>query len=165
MHLAKYCSHRSRLIPSVAGGGLSAAGYSIGTSIVIAGLALQLAVFLCFLVLAAWFHIRIRKVPTTKSLDPSMLWQRHMLAIFVASCLIFTRSAIRLAEYAEGFTGYLYTHEWCLYLLDFVPMMLVVMLFVWIHPSEINAMLKGGRAMRGLKTVLTMPAPIVDCAL
>lgn len=75
-----------------------------------------------------------------------------MRAIYVSSGLIFLRSAVRLAEYVEGFSGYIYTHEWCLYLLDCVPMMAVGVLFVLVHPSEVNAWLKGGKGMRGFAT-------------
>ncbi|TKA64076.1 hypothetical protein B0A55_10283 [Friedmanniomyces simplex] len=137
------------LLAQSGGGGLSAAGKTIGTKIVIVGLVLQIAVFLCFVAVATLFNMRIRRVPTPRSVDATVPWRRHMTVIYLSSGLIFLRSAVRLAEYAAGFTGYIYTHEWCLYLLDFVPMMVVAVMFVWVHPSEINAWLKGGKAMRG----------------
>lgn len=67
------------------------------------------------------------------------------------------RSVVRLAEYIEGFQGYIMGHEWCLYLLDFLPMVFVATMFVFVHPSEVNAWLKGGRAMRGLVVTEFVP--------
>ncbi|KAM0716846.1 hypothetical protein Q7P37_006698 [Cladosporium fusiforme] len=137
------------LLAQSAGGGVSAAGHSFGTKIVIGGLVIQLLVFLTFVVVAAFFNIRMNRVPTTKSVDVMISWRRHMRAIYISSGLIFLRSLIRLVEYAEGFSGYLYTHEWCLYCLDCLPMLIVAGLFIFIHPSEINAWLKGGKGFRG----------------
>lgn len=139
-----------QLLTIAPGGGLSAAGRPIGTKIVIAGLVLQILVFLTFVAIAAFFNLRINKVLTAKSMSVTMDWRRHMRAIYISSALIFLRSAVRLAEYVQGFEGYIYTHEWCLYVLDCVLMMVVGLMFVWVHPSEINAWLKGGKCMRGL---------------
>ena len=80
-----------------------------------------------------------------------MPWQRHMSVIYLSSGLIFLRSIVRLAEYLEGFTGYIMTNEWCLYILDFLPMVFIALVYVWIHPSEINAWLKGGVSISGWK--------------
>lgn len=35
------------------------------------------------------------------------------------------------------------TQEWCLYIVDFLPMMVVAVEFLWIHPSQINAWAAG----------------------
>lgn len=84
----------------------------------IAGLVMQILIFLTFVAVAALFNIRVNQVPTPKSVDVTKDWRRHLRALYVSSGLVSFRSNIRLAESAEGFDGYIYTHEWCLYLLD-----------------------------------------------
>lgn len=91
--------------------------------------------------------MRMRRVPTPKSMTAGVDWNRHVMVMFLACGLIGLRSVVRLAEYAQGFEGYIYTHEWCLYVLDFVPIAVVAGAYAWFHPSEVNAALKGGKAV------------------
>lgn len=46
-------------------------------------------------------------------------------------------SVFRAIEYLQGFDGYLLRHEAYLYIFDAVLMFLVMVLFNYIHPSEI----------------------------
>jgi hypothetical protein len=48
------------------------------------------------------------------------------------------RSIFRAAEYIEGNAGYLLRHEIFLYVFDAVLMLIVVVVFIWIHPSEVT---------------------------
>jgi hypothetical protein len=135
------------------GGGLSAAGKSVGTKITILGLVIQVLAFLCFTVTALLFIARMDRVPTAKSANPMIPWRTHLKFMLASSLLIFVRSIVRLIEYAQGFSGYVISHEGFLYGFDFLLMVVVAGLFFWFHPSELNALLKGGRVMRGLKVV------------
>lgn len=49
-------------------------------------------------------------------------------------------------EYAQGHTGHLLQHEWFLYVFDACLMFGVMVVFNVVHPSEVNALLKGGIA-------------------
>ena len=52
---------------------------------------------------------------------------------YFVSIMILIRSAFRLVEYAEGFTGYLQSHEAFFYVFDSVPMLVVMAWMNWQH--------------------------------
>lgn len=74
-----------------------------------------------------------------------------MRALYVASALILVRSILRLEEYAEGTTGFVLSHEYFLYIFDSLLMLCVLVLFNLVHPSEVYALLRGGKMSQGLK--------------
>ena len=74
-----------------------------------------------------------------------------MRALYLASALILIRSILRLEEYAEGTTGFVLSHEYFLYIFDSLLMLCVMVLFNFVHPSEIYALLRGGMMSHGLK--------------
>jgi hypothetical protein len=125
-----------------AGGGLMAKAESqadakTGENIIIGGLGIQVLVFGFFIIIAAVFNLRIRKVPTAKSASVPVPWQRHLYVLYAASALIMVRSIFRIVEYVMGGDGILLQHEYYLYIFDATLMFLVTVLFsVW-HPSEI----------------------------
>lgn len=52
--------------------------------------------------------------------------------LFGVSALIMIRSIFWVIEYWMGSTGYLLQHEWTIYIVDSVPMILVmIMFYVW----------------------------------
>lgn len=65
------------------------------------------------------------------------------MALYVGSMLIMVRSVFRAIEYLQGFDGYLLRHELYLYVFDALLMFSVMVLFNWVHPAEITAILKG----------------------
>ena len=124
------------------GGGMLAQGNSSGNKVIIGGLVLQLLFFGFFMVSAVVFHKRM-------SADP-LPWKKHLTALYVGSGLILVRSLYRLIEYIQGgSSGYIVEHEWTLYVFDAVLMLGTMVVFFWIHPSEIRALLRGGDAMQG----------------
>ncbi|RAK81096.1 RTA1 domain-containing protein [Aspergillus fijiensis CBS 313.89] len=129
-----------------AGGGIMASGtasaLSTGERIIIAGLVIQLIFFSLFTVTSIRFHIGMRDGPTRKVLSSQPPWEIHMYALYAGSLLILVRSLFRLVEYAQGNNGYLVSHEAYMYVFDGCLMVLAMMVFAWIHPSEINALLK-----------------------
>lgn len=48
------------------------------------------------------------------------------------------RSVFRVVEYLQGNAGYLLSHEVFLYIFDAVLMLGVMVLFNWVHPSEVT---------------------------
>jgi len=116
-----------------------------GKYVVIGGLAVQIIFFSLFIVTATIFHKRLIKTPTDKVLGHTYLpWKEHMLTLYLGSFIILVRSAFRVVEYAMGYNGYLMSNEWPLYIFDALLMTCTMAIFVVRHPSEINALLKGG---------------------
>lgn len=128
------------------GGGYQASGtldaMDTGTKIIIAGLFVQLLCFGIFMVTSVAFHIALHRLPTSASVEDKT-WKRQMQALYITSVLIMIRSLFRLVEYLQGHDGYLLKHEVYLYVLDAALMLIVMVLFNWIHPAEITALLKG----------------------
>ncbi|THY71914.1 RTA1 like protein, partial [Aureobasidium pullulans] len=132
------------------GGGMLAQGNSSGNKVIIGGLVLQLLFFGFFMVSAVVFHKRMSANPTTKVMAMPLPWKKHLTALYVGSGLILVRSLYRLIEYIQGgSSGYIVEHEWTLYVFDAVLMLGTMVVFFWIHPSEIRALLGGGDAMQG----------------
>jgi hypothetical protein len=103
-----------------------------GEKIVIAGLALQVATFIVFLVASIDFQIRMNRKRTHASAD----WKKMLYILYSVSALILFRCAFRLVEYAMGNAAYLIAHEWTLYCFDAVPMFLVLVLLLVLQPSR-----------------------------
>jgi hypothetical protein len=134
----------------VLGGGFQAIGtlssLHTGEKIVIAGLFAQLGFFAGFVLVAGVFHYRLVKdKPLQKrakhasgpALD-ELPWKRHLYNLYVTSGLIVVRSIFRIVEYVQGNAGYLLSHEVFLYVFDAVLMVVVMVLFNWVHPSEVT---------------------------
>ena len=109
-----------------------------GQKIVVGGLFVQIIFFGLFVGVASVFHVRMKKLPTTRVLTESLPWKKHLHALYVSSALIMIRSVFRVVEFIQGRDGYLMSHEWFLYVFDTVLMLGVMVLFCWIHPGKIR---------------------------
>ena len=137
-----------------AGGGIMAgktlSSMKLGSNVVVAGLCSQILFFGFFVTVAVVFDSRIRKSPTVRSSAHSGIsWRRHLNALYAASALILIRSTFRVVEYVQGNDGYLMRHEVYSYIFDSVLMLAVMVLFNIVHPSEVQAQLRGGKASKG----------------
>jgi hypothetical protein len=113
--------------------------------------------FFVFAVTSIKFHIGMRTGPSRKVLHSQPPWEKHVYALYGGSLLIFVRSIFRLIEYAQGNDGYLVSHEAYMYIFDGCLMILTMGVFAWIHPSEINALLKPGhKAIRRVYSVYSV---------
>lgn len=139
----------------------------LGEKIIIGGLFVQLIFFTLFVCVAGDFHRRlIKDVPIKKRYTPAALlrkarhnridtsvpitavlsreavhelpWKRHLYVLYAASALILVRSIFRVIEYIQGNAGYLLSHEVFLYVFDAALMFLVMILFNWVHPSQVT---------------------------
>ena len=124
---------------------------NVGTDVVVAGLFVQIIFFGGFVVTSLIFHLRLRRNPTPEA--PAAPYARHLFALYASSILIFARSIVRVVEFVQGFSGYVISHEVFLYVFDAAPMLLTMVVMNWIHPSEINGLLKGVDAFKGLRLV------------
>jgi membrane protein implicated in regulation of membrane protease activity len=108
-----------------------------GEKIVIAGLALQVATFVVFLVASVDFQIRMRRKTPTSTLNNNMDdWKKMLRILYAVSTLILFRCTFRLIEYSMGNAGYLTAHEWPLFCFDAVPMFLVLVLLLVLQPTR-----------------------------
>lgn len=108
-----------------------------GEKIVIAGLALQVATFIVFLIASIDFHVRMnRKTRISTSTELNGDWKKMLWILYSVSALILFRCTFRLIEYAMGNAAYLISHEWTLYSFDSVPMFLVLVLLLVLQPSK-----------------------------
>lgn len=108
-----------------------------GEKIVIAGLALQVATFVVFLIASIDFHIRMnRKARSSSSEERNGEWKKMLYILYSVSALILFRCIFRLIEYSMGNASYLIAHEWTLYVFDTVPMFLVLVLLLILRPVK-----------------------------
>ena len=75
-------------------------------------------------------------------------WKRHLYNLYFTSGLIMFRSIFRVVEYIQGNAGYLLSHEVFLYIFDAVLMLAVMIMFNWVHPSEVTENTKSENSMR-----------------
>ncbi|OGM50530.1 hypothetical protein ABOM_000888 [Aspergillus bombycis] len=127
-----------------------------GEHIIIGGLTVQLVFFTLFVITSLKFHLSIREHPTPRSQQPHIEWEKHIYALYGSSLLILVRSVFRLVEYAQGNAGYLVSHEVFLYIFDGLLMLATMVVFVWIHPSQVNALLKGGQGAKAVRRVYSV---------
>ncbi|PMD28783.1 RTA1-domain-containing protein [Hyaloscypha variabilis F] len=127
--------------------GGSPSSMKTGEKIVVGGLFVQILFFGLFVVVALAFHYRMRKVPTVRVCSEPVPWERHLHALYVSSALIMVRSIFRVIEFLTGNTGYIFSHEWFMWLFDALLMMFVLILFVYIHPGEIRRYLDGAKGL------------------
>lgn len=132
------------------GAGLLSSGNSdsinAGQNIVVGGLVVQVVFFGLFVIAGCMFHLRLRKLPTSKSYGTP--WEKHMISLYLVSMMIFIRSIIRVAEYAQGFDGYVFSHEAFLYGFDGLVMWCAMVVMNWVHPSEVAGYIRGGKAFK-----------------
>lgn len=104
----------------------------LGENVILAGLVLQIVIFLFFCTIALAFHIRLRENVTAKIMHNMVPWQRFLLGLYLVSMLITLRNVIRAIEYGMGQDGYFLENEWTTYVFDAAPMAVVLMIcMVW----------------------------------
>ena len=113
------------------GGGLMSGAKStsrlhLGENVILAGLVLQIVIFLFFCTIALTFHIRMRQNHTSKTIDVTIPWQRLLLGLYFVSVLITLRNVVRAIEYGMGQDGYFLENEWTTYVFDGAPMAMVL---------------------------------------
>ncbi|KAK5107949.1 hypothetical protein LTR62_000494 [Meristemomyces frigidus] len=125
------------------GGGIQAAQssqmFSLGEKLIIVGLFLQVFFFGIFITVATVWRVRFTRQSSYQlTAKRDTLWRRQMWALYGGSGLIMVRSIFRIVEYLMGNDGYTLRHEYFLYIFDAVLMFLVMLLFLWIHPSQLT---------------------------
>ncbi|KAB2109599.1 hypothetical protein AG0111_0g2344 [Alternaria gaisen] len=111
-------------------------GFKRGENIILGGLILQILIFGFFVVVASIWHVRLQKGPTASSAD--IPWTKLIWFLYAASVCITIRNLCRVIEYAMGKDGYLLSHEWPIYVYDFLPMMITLVVCIWWYDPNIK---------------------------
>lgn len=129
------------LIQSSGSGLLAKAGNEqLGDNIIVAGLVLQITVFLGFIACCLVFQRRFRAhLAKTGTQGTSSPWQASLYMLYGTSGAILVRNIFRVVEFVIGSDhGYLADHEWPLYVFDGVPMVLAMAGFFFWYPSQLQ---------------------------
>jgi hypothetical protein len=111
-----------------------------GKNIILIGLWIQIIFFGVFLLVALLFQFRGRQ--HLKALPQGLGWQKHMYTLYAVAFLILVRSLFRVAEYVQGVDGFLYTHEFSLYVFDATLIFIAMAAMNVTHPADIARLLK-----------------------
>lgn len=132
------------LIMVGAGGGIQATAddnkdaRDTGNAIMMTGLAIQLLFFTIFIVETGFCHFRLHRRRWSSSYSKGKLnWPWLFLSLYVGCLLIFIRSVFRVIEYAQGWDGYLVSHEIYMYMFDTLLMALCMLCYSIIHPAYV----------------------------
>ncbi|KAJ7508286.1 RTA1 like protein-domain-containing protein [Mycena galericulata] len=135
------------------GGGMSSSSTistaDLGNKITMVGLCLQLASFALFTVLILVFGWRIQsrflsvwsthpyKMPfTILGMEPVADWRILYWTVCVTCIGILIRSIFRIAEFAEGYSGYIVLHEGYFYIFDSLPLWISMTLYCVVWPTR-----------------------------
>ncbi|KAJ1716057.1 hypothetical protein AFCA_001344 [Aspergillus flavus] len=102
----------------------------VGVGVLIAGLVLQLVTFGFFLVVVVWFDRSFASGEVEEGV------RSVLRGIYIAGFFIMVRLIYRVVEFCMGMNTYTWTHEWPLYVLEAVPMLIAMMVLGWYHPAR-----------------------------
>ncbi|KAL4975929.1 RTA1 like protein-domain-containing protein [Aspergillus desertorum] len=137
----------SFLMQSSGAGILVTNSQQTGENIIVGGLFVQIIFFGFFVICSFIFQRRISSKSTALGNASTTPWLKHFYALYGSSILILIRSIFRVVEYLQGWDGSLLRNEAFIYVFDALLMWLVLVIFVIIHPSEVNCLLSRGRVM------------------
>ncbi|KAL2174981.1 RTA1 like protein-domain-containing protein [Thermothelomyces heterothallicus CBS 202.75] len=155
--LADATAVATQLIGTVLPASGTAEAARLGAVVVLVGLLVQLVALGVFLGLdCGRLHARLRRDPSASRAmlaDPGVNWLGYLVVMEVAAAMMVVRSVVRGAEYLEGQGGVVMGHEVFVYVFDAVPMLVVMVGFLLLHPSrlvrEVRRLEKKGWAARG----------------
>jgi hypothetical protein len=127
------------LVIQAAGGGLASIesnahkSAALGSNIMLAGIIFQTISVTIFVICAVDF---VRRMLRRHLLDPHPKSLTPMLsAMFFSLICIYIRSIYRVIELAQGWSGFLITHQIYFVILDGTMMVLAVAVFNFVHPG------------------------------
>ncbi|KIM26923.1 hypothetical protein M408DRAFT_9559 [Serendipita vermifera MAFF 305830] len=106
---------------------------NLGRAILAGGLSTQILASLVFIAIIIKFESKGRRLAAGKVKDLRQLF----VAFYVSETFIIGRSIYRTIEFATfnpANQGYLYYHEWPLYVFDAAPILIALTLFNFVHP-------------------------------
>ena len=130
-----------------AGGGLLAVQnekiFKVGEGVELFGLASQLAFFAAFAVIVVHVHVHARHLGLAGR--PGL--RRLFFVLYATIVLLNARMAFRVAEFSQGWHGYLATNERLFYGLDCALVAATIALLTLLHPGVLLLRVAGGVAV------------------
>lgn len=100
------CGDVFSFLVQASGAGMQASGNpSLGQTLIVAGLGIQVAFFALFMIAAVTFHIHAGRFLPAVAPGTDINWIRFIYVLYGVSSLILIRSVFRLIEYGEGNNG------------------------------------------------------------
>ncbi|KAM0417355.1 hypothetical protein ACHAPT_012671 [Fusarium lateritium] len=111
---------------------------ALGNKIVIAGLILQVLLFIGFMICCLVFHLRYRAHLTDTYAVSHVPWKSCLHMLYWTSIMVLVRNIFRVAEYIMDKEGYLQQKEWPTFVFDSVLMLGVMIAFYIWYPSKLE---------------------------
>ncbi|KAL8637215.1 MAG: hypothetical protein Q9228_005488 [Teloschistes exilis] len=118
----------------------------LGQNVILGGLFLQILIFGFFVLVAAVFHVRLRKQrKLVKEMEVlvGVEWEKTLAVLYLVSGLIMVRNIVRVVEFIGGREGPLLTVEWTIYVFD--ALFMAATMAVWLAPYVVG--LKRGKVL------------------
>ncbi|KAM6507973.1 hypothetical protein FSOLCH5_013174 [Fusarium solani] len=109
-----------------------------GNTIVIAGLLLQVFLFIGFMICCLVFHLRYKAHLTDNFAVSDVPWKSCLHMLYWTSMMVLVRNVFRVIEYIMDKEGYLQQHEWPTFVFDSVLMFFVMVAFYIWYPSNLQ---------------------------
>ncbi|KZT62422.1 RTA1 like protein, partial [Calocera cornea HHB12733] len=104
---------------------------NLGDNILLAGLAINLASFVVFVMQVSYFDYKTRTAGA-----PTGRWRKLLYALYGSTALVLVRQVYRVIEFSQGWFGFLPTHEAYFYGLDSLVILLASAVYVWYWPNR-----------------------------
>lgn len=106
------------------------------------GLFVQLTFSGFFVAVTSIFDIRLprHRPASLAEVLRTLPWKRRLLVLYASSALILVRRVFRVIDHLLGNAGYLLRREVFLYVFDAALMLVVLIIFNFVYPSEITEM-------------------------
>ncbi|EPQ56237.1 RTA1 like protein [Gloeophyllum trabeum ATCC 11539] len=119
------------------GGGLTAMNSlaKLGNDIVLVGLILQALSYVFFIFVAVRAHRSVVRSSPRSSVHKEAWW-RVLWVLYFSSIFVLIRCIYRIVEFAQGYDGYLVTHEVYFYCLDALPLLIAISVYIPFWPSK-----------------------------
>ncbi|KAI8650229.1 Protoporphyrin uptake protein 1 like [Fusarium sp. Ph1] len=112
-------------------------GISLGRTLIISGLIVQLAALGLFLIITLVSHRLVRTSRVDYKMTGMLNASRYFQATYLVGGAMMVRSLVRGIEYLQGEGGYIISHEVFIYALDAAPMVFVAAVYIFIHPGKL----------------------------
>jgi hypothetical protein len=113
-------------------------GIALGRTLIISGLIAQLVALALFILVSFISHrLAISESMGLKTTPITIFGSKYFHATYCVAGAMVVRSLVRGIEYLQGDKGFIIAHEIFIYLFDAAPMILVPVVYVFIHPGKL----------------------------
>lgn len=113
-------------------------GIKLGRTLILGGLIAQMVALSFFLISSLHAQVWARRL-AARSIGHSnqVRGSKYFWANYVATTAMIIRAIVRGVEYIQGADGVIIANEAFLYVFDAVPMVLIAVLYLFIHPGRL----------------------------